>query len=115
LALMAQWIEPPAREPLGSLWTTPTATYVSAGRGRARRVAGAASDVEAMLVEVRVPALGVVWQGLGGFRVGGAAVLWHGRGGWLARRLEGWAVPLTAHGVWLGRFDQRVPLPANER
>ncbi len=39
LALMAQWIEPPAREPLGSLWTTPTATYLSAGRGRARRVA----------------------------------------------------------------------------
>jgi hypothetical protein len=115
LALMAQWIEPPAREPLGSLWTTPTATYVSAGRGRARRVAPAASDAEAMLVEVRVPALGVVWQGLEGFRVGGAAVVWKGRGGWLARRLEAWAGPLTAHGVWLGRFDQRVPLPANER
>jgi ribosomal protein L37E len=115
LALMAQWIEPPAREPLGSLWTTPTATYLSAGRGRARRVARAATHAEAMIVEVRVPALGVVWQGLKGFRVAGAAVDWSGRGGWIARRLEGWTGPLTAHGVWLSRFDLPVALPPNER
>ena len=94
----------------------PCRRCVAAGiRVESMPVVSGRADAEAMLVEVRVPALGVVWQGVEGFRVAGAAVAWNGRGGWIARRLEGWAGPLTAHGVWLSRFDQRVPLPPNER
>lgn len=110
LLLCAELVEPPSRDALGALWRTPTATYLSVGR-RARRMGPSIERIDAMLVEARVPAVGALWQGLEGFRLGGTEVVWRGPGGWLARRLEHWAAPLSAHGVWLARVDRTVVLP----
>lgn len=114
LALLARGFEPPRPRSIGSIWTTPTATYVSTG-GRARRVGEAAPQGEALLVEARAPAFGIVWQGVKGFEVRGELVKWRGRGGALARFLDRWAAPLSRRGVFLSRSTRTVPLPANRR
>ncbi len=113
LYLLAELVEPPARTPLGALWSTPTATYVSRAGHRARRVGPAAQKVRALVVEGRIPALGVVWQGLEGWTIEGRPVPWGGSGGFLARRLEQFAGPLSTHGVWLSRFERDVALKPN--
>ena len=114
LALLARGFEPPRPRPIGHLWATPTALYVSTG-GRARRAGEPAGHVEAHLVDVRAPAFGIVWQGLTGVDAGPRFVRWRGRGGSLARFLERWAAPLSRRGVFLARSRRSVPLPANVR
>jgi hypothetical protein len=113
LALLARAFEPPRPRAIGSLWSTPTALYVSTGGRRARRVADARSEVEALLVDVRAPAFGIVWRGLDGFRSGERVVRWRGRGGFSARLLSRWGDPLSRRGVLLGRSTETVRLPPN--
>lgn len=115
LGLLARAFEPPRPRAIGTLWTTPTALYVSAGAGRARRAGVPRSEVEALLVDGRAPAFGVVWQGLEGFRSGERVVKWRGRGGLTARTLARWAGPLSRRGVFLARSTQNVALPPNVR
>ena len=112
LALLARAFEPPRPRAIGHLWSTPTALYVSTG-GRARRVGDPRMEVEALLVDARAPAFGVVWQGLEGFRSGERVMRWRGRGGFTARLLARWAGPLSRRGVFLARSTQIVPLPPN--
>ncbi len=114
LALFARGFEPPRPRPIGHLWNTPTALYLSAG-GRARRVGDSALEVEAHLVDVRAPAFGIVWQGLTGVQAGPRFIRWRGRGGSVSRLLERWAAPLSRRGVFLARSRRTVPLPANVR
>ena len=114
LALLARGFEPPRPRPIGHLWATPTALYLSTG-GRARRVGEPAGRIEAHLVDVRAPAFGIVWQGLTGVDAGPRFVRWRGRGGSVGRFLERWAAPLSRRGVFLARSRRSVPLPANVR
>lgn len=114
LALLARGFEPPRPRPIGHVWNTPTALYLSSG-GRARRVGEAAGRVDAHLVDVRAPAFGVVWQGLAGVSVGPRFIRWRGRGGFVARLLERWASPLSRRGVFLSRSRRPVALPPNVR
>lgn len=114
LALLARGFEPPRPRPIGHVWNTPTALYLSSG-GRARRVGDAAGRVEAHLVDVRAPAFGIVWQGLTGVRAGPRFIPWRGRGGSVSRLLERWAAPLSRRGVFLARSRRTVPLPKNMR
>lgn len=113
LASLSRGLEPPEREVLGHFWATPTAVYLSSG-GRAKRVAPAAAEVTALAVEARAPALGVVWEGVQGFRIGQEEIAWKGRGGRMARWLNRWAADSPADGdVTLLRSPRRVPLPPN--
>lgn len=114
LSLLARAFEPPRPREIGSLWSTPTALYVSTG-GRARRLGDPRAEMEALLVDARAPAFGIVWQGLEGFRSGSRVVKWTGRGGWTARLLARWAEPLSRRGVWLATSKTTVPLPPNAR
>jgi hypothetical protein len=114
LSLLARGFEPPVPRTIGHLWTTPTALYVSSG-GRARRVGGPASEIDAELVDVRAPAFGIVWEGLARFRAGGRVVGWRGRGGTLARFFERWAAPLSRRGIFLQRSTRSLILPPNVR
>lgn len=70
-------------------------------------------EVEALLVEARAPAFGIVWQGLEGFRSRSRVIKWTGRGGLTARLLSRWASPLSRRGVFLSRSTRMVPLPPN--
>jgi hypothetical protein len=114
LSLLARGFEPPGPRTIGHLWSTPTALYVSSG-GRAHRVGEPASEIDAELVEVRAPALGIVWEGLARFRAGDRVVEWRGRGGNLARLFERWAAPLSRRGVFLERSTRSLFLPPNVR
>jgi hypothetical protein len=114
LALLARGFEPPRPRPIGHVWNTPTALYLSWG-GRARRVGEAAGQVEAHLVDVRAPAFGIVWQGLTGVQSGPRFIRWRGRSGSVSRLLERWAAPLSRRGVFLARSHRAVPLPPNVR
>ena len=114
LALSARAFEPPRPREIGSLWSTPTAVYVSTG-GRARRAGDARIEMDALLVDARAPAFGIVWQGLEGFRSGPLFVKWRGRGGRTSRLLARWAAPLSRRGVYLARSTRSVPLPPNVR
>ncbi|HEV8611823.1 MAG TPA: hypothetical protein VGS98_17335 [Thermoanaerobaculia bacterium] len=112
LALLARGFEPPRPRVIGHLWSTPTALYLSTG-ARARRVGDPRMEMEALLVDARAPAFGVVWEGLEGLRSGERVVKWKGRGGTTARLLSRWAGPLSRRGIFLARSTQMVPLPAN--
>lgn len=112
LALLARAFEPPRARPIGHLWSTPTALYVSTG-GRARRVGDPRMEMEAILVDARAPAFGVVWEGLEGLRSGERVIQWKGRGGRTARLLSRWAGPLSRRGIFLARNTQMVRLPPN--
>jgi hypothetical protein len=112
LALLARAFEPPRPRPIGHLWSTPTALYLSAG-GRARRVGDPRMEMEAILVDARAPAFGIVWEGLEGLRSGERVIKWKGRGGRTARLLSRWAGPLSRRGIFLARSTQMVPLPPN--
>jgi hypothetical protein len=114
LALFARAFEPPRPRAIGHLWSTPTALYISTG-GRARRAGDPRMEMEALLVDARAPAFGVVWQGLEGFRSGERVVRWRGRGGFMARLLARWAGPLSRRGIFLARSTRIVPLPPNVR
>ncbi|HEU5249929.1 MAG TPA: hypothetical protein VFW15_08070, partial [Thermoanaerobaculia bacterium] len=114
LSLLARAFEPPRPREIGSIWSTPTALYVSK-MGRARRVGDPREEVQALLVDARAPAFGIVWQGLEGFRSGSRIVKWTGRGGWTARLLARRAEPLSRRGVFLARSTKNVPLPPNVR
>ena len=114
LSLLARGFEPPEPRTIGHLWSTPTALYVSSG-GRAHRVGEPASEIDAELVDVRAPALGIVWQGLARFRAGDRVVEWRGRGGTLARLFERWAAPLSRRGIFLQRSTRSLFLPPNAR
>jgi hypothetical protein len=114
LSILARGFEPPRPRTIGHLWSTPTAMYVSWG-GRGHRVGAPASEIDAELVDVRAPALGVVWQGLARFRAGDRVVRWKGRGGTLARLCERWAAPLSRRGVFLRRSRRSIFLPPNVR
>ena len=72
-------------------------------------------EMEALLVDARAPAFGVVWEGLEGFRSGERVVKWNGRGGTIARLLARWAGPLSSRGIFLARSTQTVLLPPNVR
>jgi len=111
LGSLAQALEPPERKVLGHFWSTPTALYFSSGR-RARRVGPAATQLEALIVEVRLPALGIVWEGLKGFRTGEKEIPWNGRGGTVARWLDRWADPGSRE-VLLIRSARSMDLPPN--
>jgi len=113
--LLAELVEPPARVPLGSIWRTPAATYLAPARRRGRRVGPSSPELDAALVEARIPALGIVWQGLQAIRVGGQDVPWKGSGGSVARGLARWASPLSEHGVWLSKSERHIALPQNAR
>jgi hypothetical protein len=112
LAFFARGFEPPRPRVIGDLWSTPTALYLSTG-GRARRVGDPRMEMEALLVDARAPAFGVVWEGLEGFRSGERVVKWKGRGGTTARLLARWGDPLSRRGIFLARSTQVVPLPPN--
>ena len=112
LALLARAFEPPRPRAIGYVWSTPTALYASTG-GRGRRLGDPRMEVEALLVEARAPAFGIVWQGLEGFRSRSRVIKWTGRGGLTARLLSRWASPLARRGVFLSRSTQMVPLPPN--
>jgi hypothetical protein len=114
LSLLACGFEPPGPRTIGHLWSTPTAMYVSWG-ARGHRVGAPASEIDAELVDVRAPALGIVWQGLARFRAGGRVVRWKGRGGTFARLFERWAAPLSRRGVFLQRSSRSLFLPPNVR
>jgi hypothetical protein len=114
LSLLARGFEPPEPRTIGHLWTTPTALYVSSG-DRAQRVGDPASEIDAELVGVRAPALGIVWEGIARFRAAGRVVRWRGRGGTLARLFERWAAPLSRRGVFLQRSTRSLFLPPNVR
>jgi hypothetical protein len=112
LALLARGFEPPRPRAIGHLWSTPTALYLSTG-GRARRVGEPRMEMEAILVDARAPAFGIVWEGLEGLRSGDRVIQWKGRGGRTARLLSRWAGPLSQRGIFLARSTQTVPLPPN--
>jgi hypothetical protein len=112
LALFARAFEPPHPHAIGYVWSTPTSFYASTG-GRGRRLGDPRMEVEALLVEARAPAFGIVWQGLEGFRSHSRIIKWTGRGGLTARLLSRWASPLSRRGVFLSRSTQTVPLPPN--
>ena len=114
LSLLARGFEPQAPRTIGHLWSTPTALYVSSG-GRGRRVGEPASEIDAELVDVRAPALGIVWEGIARFRAGDRVVPWRGRGGTTARIFERWAAPLSRRGVFLQRSNRSLFLPPNVR
>jgi hypothetical protein len=114
LALLARAFEPPRPRPIGNLWSTPTALYVSTG-GRAHRIGDPRMELEALLVDARAPAFGIVWQGLEGFRSGRRVIKWTGRSGFTARLLARWASPLSRHGLFLTRSTKSVLLPPNVR
>jgi hypothetical protein len=114
LSVLARGFEPPQPRTIGHLWSTPTALYVSSG-GRAHRVGEPASEIDAELIDVRAPALGIVWEGLARFRAGDRVVEWRGRGGTLARLFERWAAPLSRRGVFLQRTTRSLFLPPNVR
>jgi hypothetical protein len=114
LSLLARGFEPPEPRTIGHLWRTPTALYVSTG-GRGHRVGDPASEIDAELVDVRAPALGIVWEGLARFRTGDRVVKWRGRGGTLARLFERWAAPLSRRGVFLQRSTRSLFLTPNVR
>ena len=114
LSVLARGFEPPEPRTIGHLWSTPTALYVSSG-GRGHRVGEPASEIDAELVDVRAPALGIVWEGLARFRAGDRVVRWRGRGGTLARFFERWAAPLSKRGVFLQRSNRSLFLPPNVR
>jgi hypothetical protein len=114
LSLLARGFEPAQPRTIGHLWSTPTALYVSSG-GRAHRVGEPASEIDAELVDVRAPALGIVWEGLARFRAGDRVMRWRGRGGTLARLFERWAAPLSRRGVFLQRSNRSLFLPPNVR
>lgn len=114
LSLLARGFEPEKPRTIGHLWSTPTALYVSSG-GRGRRVGEPASEIDAEIVSVRVPALGIVWEGLARFRAAGREVAWRGRGGLLARLLERWAAPLSRRGVFLQKSTRSLFVPPNVR
>ncbi|HEX9305360.1 MAG TPA: hypothetical protein VGA31_12985 [Thermoanaerobaculia bacterium] len=114
LGLLSRGFEPPRPRAIGNVWSTPTALYVSTG-GRARRVGEAAPEIEAQLVDARLPAFGIVWEGVSGFRAGTRTIPWRGRGGMLARVLDRWSEPLERRGVFLQRATRSVPLPVNVR
>jgi hypothetical protein len=113
--LLADLVVPPARVPLGSIWRTPAATYLAPARRRGRRVGPSSPELDAALVEARIPALGIVWQGLEVLRLGGQDVPWKGSGGSVARTLARWAGPLSEHGVWLSKSQRHVVLPENAK
>ena len=113
LGSLSRGLEPPERQVLGHVWATPTAVYLSSG-GRAKKVAPAAPEAIAIGVEAQAPALGVVWEGLRGFRIGEEEIAWRGTGGTTARWLDRWAADTSSGGdVALLRRVQRVALPAN--
>jgi hypothetical protein len=114
LSVLARGFEPPQPRTIGHLWSTPTALYVSSG-GRPHRVGEPASEIDAELIDVRAPALGIVWEGLARFRAGDRVVEWRGRGGTLARLFERWAAPLSRRGVFLQRTTRSLFLPPNVR
>ena len=74
-----------------------------------------ASEIDAEVVSVRAPALGIVWEGLARFRAAGRVVPWRGRGGFLARLLERWAAPLSRRGVFLQKSTRSLFVPPNVR
>ena len=112
-ASLSRGLEPPEREVLAHFWTTPTAVYLSSG-GRAKKVAPAAAEVTAVAVEAHLPAVGVVWEGLQGFRIGEEEIAWKGSGGRMARWLAPWAADSSpARDVALLRSARRVPLSPN--
>ena len=114
LSLLARGFEPEKPRAIGHLWSTPTALYVSWG-GRGHRVGEPASEIDAEVVSVRAPALGIVWEGLARFRAAGRVVPWRGRGGFLARFLERWADPLSRRGVFLQKSTRSLFVPPNVR
>jgi len=113
LGSLSRAFEPVETRVLGHLWSTPTAVYLSTG-GRARRVAPAAARAEALLIEARAPAAGIVWQGIKGIRVGDAEVAWRGSGGRTARWLDRWAEEDGSSGL-LVRRAVAVDVPPNVR
>lgn len=114
LALLSRGFEPPVEKEIGSLWTTPTALYVTGG-GRARREGPPAVRLDAIMDEVTVPGLGVVWEGLEGFDVLGRRVPWKGAGGATARLLGWWVRPSDRSPGLFRRSLQFVTLEPNHR
>lgn len=112
LSLLGRAFEPPRPRVIGHVWSTPTALYVSSG-GRGRRLGDPRMEIEALFVEARAPAFGIVWQGLEGFRSRERVIQWTGRGGFTARLLSRWASPLSRRGILLSRSTRTVALPPN--
>lgn len=94
LLFFARVADPPPRVAIGSLWQTPTALYVAAGK-RPRREAEAAAAIEAEVVEVRSPLFGLRWEGLARLRAAGRAIPWRGSGGLGARFAARWPAALS--------------------
>jgi len=113
-APVSRALEPGEVQVLGYLWSTPAATYLSAGRS-SEKIGPAATRARAALIEARVPALDVDWQGIKGFEAVGSSVEWRGAGGWRARLLDRWEEPLRRHGVYLRRVSEEIPLRLNVR
>jgi hypothetical protein len=89
LALLARAFEPAVERDIGSLWTTPSALYVSSGR-RSRREAPVVDRLDAITVDAWLPGLGTVWAGLEAFHAAGREIPWRGAGGTSARLAGRW-------------------------
>lgn len=113
LGSLSRSFEPAEARALGHLWSTPTAVYVSTG-GRAQRVGPAADRVEALIVEARAPAAGVLWQGIKSLRFGEVEIPWKGSGGWTARWLDRFAQEPGQSGL-LVRDSVESGVPPNVR
>ena len=111
LFFLSRALEPTIGRVEGKLWATPAGVYVE--DGRARRLGPAAAAVEARMVEARLPALEISWQGLARLRLGTIEQSWRGRGGWLARFFDRFAEALRRRGILVRRFSEEVPLPVN--
>jgi len=111
LFFLSRALEPASGRIEGKLWATPAGVYVQ--DGRARRLGPTATAVEARMVEARLPALEISWQGLTRFRLGALEQPWRGRGGTFARFLDRSAETLRGRGILVRRFSEEVPLPPN--
>ncbi|HEY6099880.1 MAG TPA: hypothetical protein VIW03_10650 [Anaeromyxobacter sp.] len=113
LALLARAFEPAVERDIGSLWTTPSALYVSSGR-RSRREAPAVDRLDAITVDAWLPGLGTIWAGLEAFHAAGREIPWRGAGGTFARLAGRWLRSSGGAGP-VRRSVQTLRLEANRR
>jgi len=114
LLFFSRAADPPKPVAIGSLWRTPTALYVSAGR-RCSREGDATGVVEADLVEARSALFGLSRQDLAGFHAGGRVIPWRGAGGFGARLAARWPEALSGPLFSVRHARRDIPLPTNDR
>jgi hypothetical protein len=115
LALISSAVDRPEVLIVGAVWSTPTAVYVEADRGKGVRVGGAAELAEARIVEVRLPGAGPLWQGLAQLRVAGVSAKWRGERGISARLLGAIASSGSSETAFVRERWETLELPVNRK